>query len=472
MTSPIALTIGGTSYTAVKEDSMVINSVLGKTINTMQLTLYDKNCTLTVPKEGVDVIVTRTDTGERIFGGLASNIIGHVEGVSRYWDIQCQSYTVLLDRILFYYYYPPCFTYTNLAAQALVGDVAILGHMFEKSVVGMYGQATTASEIAVSPTYVQQGSPSLVALNVNYMYAREAIELLANYVGFNYYVDYNKNLHYYYKETNLPPFCLSSASAQLPDSAGNLLDPIEYNGMIWQRDATRIINNYLVFGTSVSSDTKTSTIANNGVKTTLSMAFNGTASPILPPPGKAQVEVYVNSGSDVSPTWVTQTVGTMYIDDAGSYNVLADYTNLVLNFAVAPPNLTLAVKVNYLYQFQGGMPDSAQDSITQYGRLFSTRMTAADANSAAAMQSNINHLKTQFKGALEKVTCKVDDSAFPAGNTNRFKIGQWVPFYNHILGTPTSATLLKNYQVYSMKTRCLGGSVLSYELELRNWMLE
>lgn len=466
VTAPILLTIGGVSVPQVMQESMIIKTVLGKTISTMNFTIYDKNCTLSVPKEGIDVIATRSDTGERIFGGLTSIPKGRTEGVSRYWDIQCQSYTVLLDRTLFYYSYPPAFTYTNLASKALVGDRAILAHLFEKACVGSWGQTASASEIVIDTDYVQQGSASLVALNFLYTYAREAVELLSHYVGFNYYVDYYKNLHYYYKETIPATFGLSSVSGEtLVDSQGNTLNTVPYNNLGWTRDATRVINNYTIFGSDVISNTQTSFIAGDGSKTTLSIAVNGTAFPIMAPAGQSHISVWVNTGSDVSPSWTAKTVGGTG-NNPSSYDCIADYINQSLVFAVAPPNLTYAVKIQYRFLFAGGMPSTDQPSITYYGRTFSNRLTASDANSAATMQVNINHLKEQFSSALETITCKVDDSAFPGGNTNRFKIGQWVPFHNHILG------VLKNYQIHSITTRCLGGSILSYELELRNWTLE
>ena len=92
------MTIGGTTRSTTLQDNFKIHAVMGQTIPTLEGTIYDPNANLLVPAEGSDVIVTRGDTGARVFGGLLSMVTGRSEGVSRYWDIQCQGYAILLDR--------------------------------------------------------------------------------------------------------------------------------------------------------------------------------------------------------------------------------------------------------------------------------------------------------------------------------------------------------------------------------------
>ena len=91
-------------------------------------------------------------------------------------------------------------------------------------------------------------------------------------------------------------------------------------------------------------------------------------------------------------------------------------------------------------------------------------MSASDANSAATIMAYLAHLKAQFKAGLEVLTLSVDSIDFPS--TTRFEIGQQVSLVNTVLGID------KYYWIHSIKTKINGGSISSYDLELRNYTLE
>jgi len=466
MSAPIALTIGGASYPQVKQDNFQIQTVLGQTVSTLRGTIYDKNAQSPIPQELSDVIVTRTDTGERIFGGLLSAPTGRIEGISRYWDLQAQSYTILLNKILFYNVYNTAYTYKNIAGQNLQGDLAILANLFEKSVFSSHGIGYAPSEIIVSPTYCQQGIPVNGALNFVYTYAQEAVSQLATYVGFNYYVDYNKYLHYYGMTTIPAPFGLSSKP--------NGTTTIGYHGMTWKPDASRTINCYLVYGMNLPSALQTSYLGNDGVKTIISTAnIPGAQFGLGAPPGATQILVWVNSGTQLVPVWVAQTVGVTGLDSLSSYNCTFDAVANSITFAVAPPNIaapssntTGAVKLQYIYTYVGGQPVYVLSSIQKYGREFWQRIVAADINSMAGLNINLQNQENQFSSPLEIIMLSVSDDDFPAGNTSRFAVGQYAPLYNATLG------INKSYWIHAITTSILGGQLKEYKLELRNYVLE
>ena len=443
MTAPITITIAGNPYTSAIQDSLSIKAVIGKTPSTIDAIFFDKSAALLVP-EGVDIIVTRTDTSERIFGGLTSMVSDWTEGVSRYFQIQGQSYTVLLDRIIFYAAYGTGYS-----------DKDILTDLFTSKVVGSNGQIGVSSEITVGSN-VKIGQTGLTPLTFVYSYAREAIELLAGYVGYNYYVDFNKDLHYYHKESVVAPYGLSSSP--------NNTTTIGYNNLRRRKDATRVINNYLVFGPSLTSKLQEDFCSNDGSKTVISVAFKGSAVSIYAPPGEAMIKVWVNTGTDITPTWVTKTVGLYNSDSLSTKDCLFDPSALTLTFGTAPLNLTKAVKVNYSFPYSAGSPRFDAGSYAQYGRIFSNKLVASDLNSAGAITSKLNNLAEQYKSALHTITLRVDDTMFPG--TTRFAPGQWVYLYNEILG------ISKSYVIYSITTKILGGVIKSYDLELRSYTLE
>jgi hypothetical protein len=466
MTAPVLLSIGGTSWPTLVESSFQIQTILGQTVSTLRGSLYDKACSLPIPIELSDIIVTRGDTGDRIFGGLLSAPAGRTEGVSRYWDIQAQSYTILLNKILFYNSYNTGYTYTDLSSNALTGDLAILSNLFQKSVVSRQGVGYTPSEILVSPTYCQQGMKTIGALKFIYTYAQEAVSQLATYVGFNFYVDYNKYLHYYSRTTVSAPFSLSSS----PDGTTS----IGYRNMIYKPDGSRIINCYLVYGSQLPSATQTGYLGNNGILTVLSTGnLPGAQFGLGAPAGQTQILVWVNTGTQLSPVWVSRTCGVTGLNSLSSFDCTFDAVANALTFAVAPPNISVpaannsgAVKLQYMYTYAGGQPFYVLDSVTKYGREYWQRIIAADVNTAAGLATNLQNLESQFSTALEIITLTVSDSDFPVGNNNRFAIGQYVPLVNAKLGVN------KSYWIHSITTKIVGGQLRSYDLELRNYVLE
>lgn len=451
MTAPITVTIDGVPVTTLEESSFRIESVLGQTVDTATLRIYDAAASLAVPEEK-DIVITRSD-GVRVFGGLTSFVDEEVEGVSRWYTLTCQDYTVLLDTTIVFASYPSGYTYDGLT-----GDQAVIAALFETAVVG-FG-VTAASEIEAR-TYVGQALPGMAAVNFQYVTLREALNTICSYSGWNYYVDYEKHLHYYYREDLTAPFALSSS----PDGATS----VGYRKLKRRRDGTAVRNLYLMFGTNLFSSTQTYYLAGTGAKTafTLGLADLGRNVILAAPPGEDYILVDKNTGTVGSPIWTAQTVGLDGVDSLTSKDCLHNPTQQTLTFAVAPANLSNAVRVRAVYLLTGGQVDADGGSYAKYGRNFAKKLVAADANSATALASKLANYKTQFAYALDKVTLSVDDGAFPEGSTDRFDVGQWVTLTNGVLGLTA-----RGYLIHKMTTRILGGELKGYDLELRNWFTD
>lgn len=452
-----ATIIGGMSSGFI-ENTLQVETVLGQTISTLRGTIHDPDLTVII-SEGLDIVQYDISNGEKIFAGIVSYLTDYTEGIERYFELICQSYTVLLDRSLVYASYPAGFTYSGE-----VGDKAILKDLFDNRVIQANGTAhgeIGASEI--TSDYVDTGTPGLAPLNFFYMTLRECVELLAGYAGFSYYVDYDKKLHYYYQPSATAPYGLSSS----PDGSTTL----QYHGLKRKRDATRIINNFIVLGTQLfGSDTEFIT------PTPISLIFwyvwpLGVNALLSNPVGYKYIRVFVNTGTDGAPVWTELTVGLANVDEPlipgtppTGYDVLWNPGDSSFNFAVAPPTMvTNGIQIIYSLSLNGGIPDSVPASITNYGRTYSMRLTASDANSAATIMTNLAHIKAQFSSGLEVITLGVDSTVFPS--TTRFEIGQYVALDNAILG------INKSYWIHAIRTQVTGGSVSGYQLELRNYTM-
>ena len=123
---------------------------------------------------------------------------------------------MLLDRTLALQSYPPNFEYEVDAgtpnSRTLVGDRAILADVFERGVLGPNGSTGIGSEIngtfnniVPAPSrsdlkfidhnpFIEQGLPNLSQQVFKYNTLREVISQLAQYVGFDYYVDYDQEI--------------------------------------------------------------------------------------------------------------------------------------------------------------------------------------------------------------------------------------------------------------------------------------
>jgi hypothetical protein len=183
MTAPVTLAINGTVINTLEQSSFVVDQVLGTPIDTATVRIYDKNRTITIP-EGKDVTITRTETNTVIFGGLTSFVDSWTEGVSRWWEVKAQDYTYLLDTTYVYASY----------AGGTYSDKEIILDLFNNRVVG---DTVKYSEIEAA-TYVQERIASMAAIFFNYVTLREAMQMICNFSGNNFYVDGDKYLHYFY----------------------------------------------------------------------------------------------------------------------------------------------------------------------------------------------------------------------------------------------------------------------------------
>ena len=336
----------------VLQESVVVESILGQVVDTAEFTIRDKGRwvldenNMLIQKGSPlqtlsDVIIVReyrvvdpTIIGpavptvggagdiaddidpikvERIFGGIIAYIDGSTEGVERLWHVSCQDYTVLLDRSLVLNDYNADYEYMtqeldddgNEVDVTLVGDRALLASIFERSVLGS-GGGTSSSEINAR-TFVEQGLTSLSQQVFRYSTLREVVSQLAQYVGFDFYVDYHKNLHFYYREDQMsqlsltdPRYQLTSTNTVVPTGSSRVSD-IMYRGISWKRDGTRLVNAFALFGDRLVSDSQVFVLpSTGGSEYDLSFDTIRINFPLLAEPGTETnaIRVGINANAD------------------------------------------------------------------------------------------------------------------------------------------------------------------------------
>jgi hypothetical protein len=178
------LTIDGTDRADdVKNASIKITDVIGSGASTMIFTIENHNSS-TVP--GLDDEVMLTQSGSRLFGGRILRVNPRQLGSMLVWDINCVDYTRDLDRNLVVE------GYQDMTDKAIIEDIIDnycggTGITYDSVVEGI-----TISSIAFS-----------------YMPPSECFSKICKLTGREWYIDYDKDVHYQVKTSEHAPFNIS-----------------------------------------------------------------------------------------------------------------------------------------------------------------------------------------------------------------------------------------------------------------------
>ncbi|MBU1067515.1 hypothetical protein KKE60_06985, partial [Patescibacteria group bacterium] len=325
--------------TSVRKDSLKIDDVINSRINTCSLILDDTTGILSV-SEWQEIIITTTGGATRHFAGYITKISHNVDGITKSWHLDCQDYTILLDKAIVNE------KYENRT------DAYMLNDAF----------TTYLPEIDAS-TYVIAGKTHDWFL-ANRITLSQFVNALAGAAGYDWYVDYNKNLRYFPKETNLAPFNISDT----PDeSASYAAENLKYD-----KDAAALTNRIIVVGGYyLSDDTDFDTIPASGTETEILLPYV-----LEPADGEIQVLVYHNTGNDGAPTWTADTVGIDNIDTLGigGVTVLFNRDEKLLKFETAPSELDKAVKVTARYRVPVLVRVRSEVSYDTFGRWLDSKI--------------------------------------------------------------------------------------------------
>ena len=125
-------------------------------------------------------------------------------------------------------------------------------------------------------------------------------------------MDYNKELHYFYREDDDAPYILQDDYNEdgTPDQANpmatgsNAKASVNYRNFSWKRDGTRVVNNFALFGDRLLADNTVAVIATNGSDKLIGLNLStiGIDYPIIEEPGRRTIRVDVNAENDRSLT--------------------------------------------------------------------------------------------------------------------------------------------------------------------------
>lgn len=320
-----------------------INNALTRQVDTCTLTLEDARAV--GPQAWQELVVL--DGASRLFGGYVTDI-DREEGAATeeasppsVMGLDCtltaSDYSIRLDKVIVKA------EYVNMT------DAAILADLFADYLPGEGFDATTY--VTAIKTHARK--------RFNRKTLLECIQDLAGLAKADFYVDYNKALHYFETSTGATtaPFALSDS----PD----LTTSMPFADFVVNLDGAGVVNRVEVLGGNYRSDDTEFQLPGNGADARIILPFK-----LHAPDGETSIKVWRNDGTDASPTWTALAVKTGYIDTLGSASeVLYYFQEKVLEISTPWPALEKAVKIEAKYEVP--LRTRVQDpaSIAHYGLI-------------------------------------------------------------------------------------------------------
>lgn len=307
--------VGFTNRTSsVQWESLVVRQALTKEADSCSFSVL-KYGSLTYRPDPEDEIIVKED-GVKIFAGFVVRVQENLlDGPIMEYVADCRDYSHLLDRKLVNK------SYEDSTVQEIIDDIV-----------------ANFSASGITTTNVD-GTDVIDFIAFNNIDPTKALQKLADIFNYDWYIDYDKDIHFFSKEANAAPFALTDTGRKhLP------------NSLTIVRDSTQIKNSILVEGGNQLSDTEfTDKWVGNGqqrqFKTTYSMK---------------DFTLTVNG--------VVKTVGVEGLHNFPDYDALYNASSLNLIFPEgSPPADTHLIEFTGLYYFKLRMLIREASSIATYG---------------------------------------------------------------------------------------------------------
>lgn len=313
----VVITIAGIDRTeSVTFPSLRKTDNLNQKADTFEFSIRKYGSLTYVPELGDEVVATKG--GVTIFGGAIVRIAEELTSpkVLQY-QVQCTDYAQYLKRELV----------TERYIDTSIADI-------------IDALITTYTTDGFTTTNVS-GALVIGSISFNRMNVADCLQKLADAISYVWYVDYDKDIHFFPKNTEEGP--------ALSDSSGNYI----YESLAIQEDLTQLRNVVLVQGGERESDaTRTEYVDGDGTRTQFALANKYSSLPTVKVGG------------------VTKTVGVEFLDDDASFDCMWNYNEKYIRFTAGhtPASGTRNIEITgkYLYPIVVSVPNNA--SIAEFGR--------------------------------------------------------------------------------------------------------
>lgn len=312
----IVVTIAGTDRTS----SVVFNSLkktdnLNAQVDTLDFKVRKYGSSTYVPALNDEVVITKD--GAKLFGGVIVRITENVSAVSVLeYTIQCTDYSQYLKRELV------TERYEDMTVSAIIAAL----------ITNYTTDGFTTNNVV--------GDLTLSSVSFSRLSVADSLQKLANAISYVWYVDYDKDIHFFPKNAEL--------GASLTDSSGNYL----YDSLEIMQDLTQVRNSVLVQGGDAeSASPRTEYASGDGTRVQFPLANKFASQPT------------------VSVGGVAQTVGVEFLDDDASFDCMWNYNEKYIRFTSGntPAAGTNNIEISGTYLFPIVVRVPAPSSIGLYG---------------------------------------------------------------------------------------------------------
>lgn len=401
----VTITINGTDKSnTIDWRSIKKVEILTRQPDTLSFRIKNYGTKTYLPVLNDEVIML--DGATRIFAGLITEIRQEIDGLAKYHLIMCKDYTQLLDRQLV------SKTYTAQTVSAIVADI-----------ISTYTTGFTVTNVV--------GTDTVQKIVFNYMTVSQALQKLSETLGnYDWYVDYNKDIHFFPNAYIVAPFTIT-------DSNQNLV----WNSLKFDQVNHQIRNDIIVRGGTVNGTAVDNIQIVDGTQRIFFVGYNLDS-------------FLAYKALAASPTtFVALTVGADGKDDPTAYDTLYNPNRGLLTF---PDSTKPAVNDRFKYTGTPVYPLIAEQkdtvSITTYGTYqYVIVDTTIKSRAAASQRARAELLK--YSNPLKTANFETHVSGLLSGQTITINSTVW--------GVNTE------YKIQQITTtlRTFDGSSLKFEVD-------
>lgn len=396
----LTLKINGTDRSSwVKWPTVHITQVLTKEVDRAEFEII-KTPSKTIPDVNDEVTIIE-DASTKVFGGVIVERQEKIEGgLLVGYLFRCKDFSQYLDRKLVVK------TYNNMMAHEILQDV-----------ISTYTTGFTT-------TNVPSVSPTIQTLKFNYQQVTRCLTQLCDLIGWDWYVDYDKDIHLFQSESSLAPFGLTDTN-----------DNFEWKSLELNRTLLQLKNSVYVRGGSYSKDFDASetpdSYIGDGTRQTFQLAYQWSS-----------ITVTLNGAS--------KTVGIDQQTDPNTVDVIFNFKEKWIKFATAP-TAGQAVKIfgTALIPILGNARD--QLSIVTYGLY---EGVVVDDNI-----TSIDEAQTRAVAELRKFAATVNEGTFNTYQTG-LRVGMTINVTSVIRG------ISKDFKINRLTAKARTPTALEYTVSL------
>jgi len=312
--------------------SLRIKDKLNNRTNECSFTLQKYSDVGIVPVLNDEVEITLD--GVKIFAGVITSYSDSVAGKNRIeYEVVCKDYSQYFNRKLV------TERYEDKTIDFIIDDL-----------LSRYATDFTAVNV--------NADIEVDSIAFNRITMSECLEKLVKLVSFSWYIDYDKDIHFFTKNTEIAPFSITDTS-----------DNYIYNSLELSKDLSQIRNKIFVQGGEEVGDIRDETFDGDGVKSLFRLAYKYSSKPTVTVDGIAQLvgienlqdEIDFDCMWDFNQKYVRFKDTTLPVD--GSDNVEVEGTPLFPILVEVPNPVSIGEYGEYEYAIKDTAIRSRQEGI-------------------------------------------------------------------------------------------------------------